>query len=74
MSRFVDRAEAAGVVRREADPPTGAPQVTLTDAGVELLRKMRPVYERGIEVYLNAHAGAGDRLRRVLERVADSAR
>ena len=76
MSRFVDRAEAAGVVRREADPADRrALQVALTDAGVELLREMWPVYERGIEEHFIAHLGAsGDRLRRVLERVGDSAR
>ena len=76
MSRFVDRAEAAGVVRREADPADRrALQVTLTEEGVALLRRMWPVYERGIEEHFVAHLGAaGERLRRVLERVADSAR
>ena len=76
MSRFVDRAERAGVVRREADPrDRRALQVALTDEGVALLRKMWPVYERGIEAHFSAHLGASpERLRRVLERVADSAR
>ena len=76
MSRFVDRAEKAGVVRREADPADRrALQITLTDEGVDLLREMWPVYERGIEQHFTAQLGAsGDRLRRVLERVADSAR
>ena len=75
MSRFVDRAERAGVVRREADPEDRrALQVALTDEGVALLRKMWPVYERGIEEHFAAHLGASPaRLRRVLERVADSA-
>ena len=73
MSRFVDRAEAAGVVRREPDPADRrALQVTLTDEGVALLRRMWPVYERGIEEHFAAQLGAsGERLRRVLERVAD---
>src|ERR671933_266077 len=45
MSRFVDRVEAAGCVRREPDPTDRrALQVTITDAGVELLRKMWPIY------------------------------
>ena len=36
MSRFVDRVEAAGYVRREADPEDRrALQVTLTDEGVD---------------------------------------
>src|SRR3954447_2704677 len=76
MSRFVDRAERAGVVRREADPEDRrALQVALTDEGVALLRKMWPVYERGIEEHFVAHLGASPaRLRRVLERVGASAR
>ena len=76
MSRFVDRAERAGVVRREADPrDRRALQVALTDEGVALLRKMWPVYERGIEEHFAAHLGAQPaRLRRVLERVSESAR
>ena len=50
MSRFVDRVEAAGCVRREPDPDDRrALQITLTDEGVELLRRMWPVYARGIE-------------------------
>ncbi len=50
MSRFVDRVEKAGYVRREADPDDRrALQVTLTDAGIDLLRKMWPIYSRGIE-------------------------
>jgi DNA-binding MarR family transcriptional regulator len=76
MSRFVDRAEQAGVVRREADPDDRrALQVVLTDEGVALLRKMWPVYERGIEEHFVAHLGASPaRLRRVLQRVGESAR
>ena len=46
-----------------------------SDEGVALLRKMWPVYERGIEEHFAAHLGAQPaRLRRVLERVAESAR
>ena len=76
MSRFVDRAEKAGMVRREPDPADRrALQVALTDEGVALLRKMWPVYERGIEEHFAAHLGASPaRLRRVLERVGGSAR
>ena len=55
MSRFVDRAEKAGVVRREPDPADRrALQVALTDEGVELLRRMWPVYEQGIERHFAA--------------------
>ena len=50
MSRFVDRVEKAGYVRREPDPDDRrALQVALTDAGVDLLRRMWPIYARGIE-------------------------
>src|SRR3954451_7864256 len=46
MSRFVDRAEAGGSGRREPDPEDRrALQVVLTDAGLDLLRRMWPVYE-----------------------------
>jgi DNA-binding MarR family transcriptional regulator len=69
MSRFVDRVEAAGCVRREPDPADRrALQVTLTDEGVELLRRMWPVYAQGIERYFAAHLGGGS-LREMLERI-----
>src|SRR4051812_10192844 len=50
MTRFVDRLEEQGLVRREAVPGDrrGAYAV-ITDDGVDLLRKMWPVYERGIK-------------------------
>src|SRR4051795_7509038 len=58
MSRFVDRVEAAGCVRREPDPDDRrAAQVVLTDEGLELLRRMWPVYERGIAEHFAAHLG-----------------
>ena len=69
MSRFVDRVEAAGCVRREPDPEDRrALQVTLTDEGVELLRRMWPVYRRGIERHFAAHLD-GASLREMLERM-----
>lgn len=76
MSRFVDRAEAAGYVRRRPDPADRrALQVEITAAGRELLRRMWPVYRRGIEEHFAAHLGrAGTRMRTQLERIADSAR
>ena len=56
MSRFVDRMEAEGLVRREPDPADRrALQVVLTDAGRDLLRRMWPVYARGIETHFAAH-------------------
>ena len=76
MSRFVDRVEAAGYVRREADPgDRRALRIVITDAGVELLRRMWPVYARGIEEHFAAHLGRSpQRLTATLERMAESAR
>src|SRR5919204_4796912 len=52
MTRFVDRLEAAGLVRREAVPGDrrGAYAV-ITDDGVALLRRMWPLYSRGVKAY-----------------------
>src|ERR1051325_175424 len=68
MSRFVDRVEAAGYVRREPDPDDRrALRVAITDEGVALLRRMWPVYERGIERHFAAHLGrSAPRLRAML--------
>jgi DNA-binding MarR family transcriptional regulator len=76
MSRFVDRVEKAGYVRREPDPADRrALQVVLTDEGRALLRRMWPVYARGIERHFAAHLGrSGPRTRAMLEKVAESAR
>ena len=55
MSRFVDRVEAAGYVRREPDPDDRrAQRVVLTRAGNDLLRRMWPVYARGIDAHFAA--------------------
>jgi DNA-binding MarR family transcriptional regulator len=71
MSRFVDRLERDGYVRREPDPADRrALQVTITDAGRGLLRRMWPVYERGIEEHFAAYLGRAERtLRTTLERM-----
>ena len=76
MSRFVDRVEAAGCVRREPDPQDRrALQVTITDDGVDLLRRMWPVYKRGIEAHFAAHLGRSPKgVRAMLEAMAESAR
>src|SRR4051794_33926278 len=76
MSRFVDRVEAAGHVRREAVPgDRRSLHVVLTDDGVELLRRMWPVYERGIETYFAAHLGRSPKATRAMfDRMADGAR
>jgi DNA-binding MarR family transcriptional regulator len=71
MSRFVDRLEKAGYVRRTPDPADRrALQVTLTAEGRALLRKMWPIYQRGIEQYFAAHLGRSAKsLRTALERM-----
>jgi DNA-binding MarR family transcriptional regulator len=76
MSRFVDRVEAAGYVRREPDPADRrALQVAITDEGVTLLRRMWPVYQAGIERHFTAFLGSSARrVRLILERMADSTR
>jgi DNA-binding MarR family transcriptional regulator len=75
-SRFIDRVEAAGRVRREPDPADRrALQIVITDSGVELLRQMWPVYAQGInEHFAGQLGGSTPRVRAVLERVAASAR
>jgi len=71
MSRFVDRLASAGYVRREPDPDDRrALQVTITDEGRALLKRMWPVYERGIETHFAAHLGRSARtVRGTLERM-----
>jgi DNA-binding MarR family transcriptional regulator len=75
MSRFVDRVEKAGYVTRQPDPrDRRALQVVLTDAGVDLLRRMWPIYEDGIEQHFAAHLGrSAGAVRKVLERSAAAA-
>ena len=76
MSRFVDRVEAAGYVRREPDPADRrALQVVITDEGVALLRRMWPVYEAGHRAPLRrVPRSLAPRVRAMLERMANSAR
>jgi DNA-binding MarR family transcriptional regulator len=70
MSRFVDRVAAAGYVRREPDPADRrALRVVLTDEGIGLLRRMWPVYSRGIEEHFSAHLDGAAALREMLERM-----
>lgn len=75
LVRLVDRIEAAGLLRREAVPGDrrGAYAV-ITDEGVAMLRRMWPVYRAVIRDHFAPHTGGPDRLRRSLERMAESAR
>jgi DNA-binding MarR family transcriptional regulator len=50
LVRLVDRIEAAGLMRREPVPEDGrGAYAAITEAGIETLRRMWPVYARGIE-------------------------
>ena len=71
MSRFVDRLERDGYVLREPDPADRrALQITITREGRALLKRMWPIYERGIETHFAAHLGrSANTLRTVLERM-----
>ena len=72
MSRFVDRAEKAGMVRREPHPDDRrALHVVLTGEGEDLLRRMWPVYAAGIERYFGDVLGAdAETARELLTRLA----
>ena len=74
MSRFVDRAVAAGVVAREPDPDDRrAQQVVLTGEGDALLRRMWPIYRRGIAEHFAEHLdGDPGKLSATLGRVAEA--
>jgi DNA-binding MarR family transcriptional regulator len=71
MSRFVDRLEAAGCVRREPDPDDRrAQRVVLTAAGLDLLRRMWPVYAAGIARHFEPGLGASpEHLRDAFDRM-----
>jgi DNA-binding MarR family transcriptional regulator len=67
MSRFVDRVEQAGYVSREPDPQDRrALQVTITDDGRALLKRMWPIYSRGIEEHFGRQSKT---LRAALDRM-----
>ena len=72
MSRFVDRLEAEGLVRREPDPADRrALRVVLIEAGGDLLRRMWPIYANGIETHFAAHlAESPERLRATFDAMA----
>ena len=74
MTRFVDRLEAADLVRREAVPGDrrGAYAV-ITKEGIDLLRRMWPIYARGIATYFGPAVEDADALRSVLDGVAEAA-
>jgi DNA-binding MarR family transcriptional regulator len=74
MTRFVDRLEAQGLVRREAvEGDRRGSYAVITAAGSALLKRMWPVYSRGIESYFAAALGKdAPRVRAALERAGSA--
>ena len=74
MTRFVDRLEGEGLVRREAVPGDrrGAYAV-ITKEGVGLLRRMWPIYAKGIATYFGPAVRQGADLRTALDGIASAA-
>jgi DNA-binding MarR family transcriptional regulator len=78
MVRLLDRIEAAGLLRREPVPEDRrGTYAVITGDGVETLRKMWPVYARGIEALFLAPVGddvavVRDALERVAERLGSN--
>jgi DNA-binding MarR family transcriptional regulator len=74
MTRFVDRLEREGLVRREPVPGDGrGSYAVITDEGVALLRRMWPIYSRGIHDYFGAVIDDPTQLRAALEQIATAA-
>ena len=56
LTRLVDKLEQERLIERKACPQDGRVQhAQLTDKGVEVLRKIWPVYRAGIAKYFAAH-------------------
>jgi len=56
LTRLVDKLEKEGLIHRKPCPSDGRVQhAELTDKGVEVLRKIWPVYRAGITKYFAAH-------------------
>ncbi len=56
LTRLVDKLEKEGLIHRRSCPSDGRVQhAELTDKGVEVLRKIWPVYRAGIARYFAAH-------------------
>ncbi len=76
LSRLIDRMEKEEVLRRERCPNDrrGAYAV-ITDAGRDVLERMRPVYRATVDEHFLPHLGdEAEPMREALDRVAESAR
>jgi DNA-binding MarR family transcriptional regulator len=61
LTRLVDKLEKAGLIHRRSCPTDGRVQhAELTAKGVEVLRKIWPVYRAGIAQYFGTHLSAAD--------------
>ncbi|MBL9189460.1 MAG: MarR family transcriptional regulator [Opitutaceae bacterium] len=61
LTRLVDKLERARLIERKACPEDGrAHYAQLTDKGVEMLRKIWPVYRAGIATYFAGHLNASE--------------
>jgi DNA-binding MarR family transcriptional regulator len=61
LTRLVDKLEKAGLIERQACPSDGRVQhAQLTAKGVEVLRKIWPVYRAGIAKYFSTHLSAAE--------------
>jgi DNA-binding MarR family transcriptional regulator len=74
LSRLIDRMQADGLLERTiCDTDRRAFYVRLTDKGQEMLRRMWPVYARGItENFLPALGTNPDEIRESLETIAET--
>src|SRR3954463_14588034 len=61
LTRLVDKLEKAGLIQRTACPTDGRVQhAQLTAKGVEVLRKIWPVYRAGIAKYFGPHLSTAE--------------
>jgi DNA-binding MarR family transcriptional regulator len=61
VSRLLDRLEKAGLIRREAHERDGrGQQIHITDAGLDLQKRMWPVYGAAIERHVGSKLAGDD--------------
>lgn len=75
LTRLVDKLEKEKLIERRSCPADRRVQhAQLTDKGVEVLRKIWPVYRAGIAKYFAAHLSAAEarELEKTLTKVADA--
>lgn len=68
VSRLLDRLDKAGLIRRVAHESDGrGQQVHIADAGLDLLKRMWPVYGAAIERHVGCKLGGGDETAKLAE-------